>query len=157
MNEEIYVRPSYRNLTRGLYGSIFSLLQKPVSVRVESKIVSGSQFQIESETAKTNDDISQLPQPRSLYCRIIGHVHKLNLGDLDQSRAISSGARPFVNYLRAIHSAFVNSGAKQSDRSDLIQAKSETKVPRPFVYISSGAKYDVDKSNAVIICVGKKW
>jgi len=71
------------------------------------------------------------------YILVIGHVHKLNLGDLDQSRAISSDVRPFVNYLRAIHFAFVNSGAKQSDRSDLIPAKSATKVPRPFVYISS--------------------
>ena len=66
-----------------------------------------------------------------------GHVHKLNLSDLDQSRAILSGARPFINYLRAIHYTFVNSGVKQSDRWNLIQAKSATKAPHPFVYISS--------------------
>ena len=36
-----------------------------------------------------------------------GHVHKLNLGDPDQSRAISSGARRFVNYLWPINSAFI--------------------------------------------------
>jgi len=83
---------------------------------------------------------------------VIGCVHKQNLGDLDQSRAISSGARPFVNYLRAIHSTFINSGAKQSDHSDLIQVKSATKVCLHLIR----AKYGVDKSNAVIICSGKK-
>ena len=69
----------------------------------------------------------------------IGHVHKLNLSDLDQSRAISSGAWPFTNYLRAIHYAFVNSGAKQSDYSDLIQVKSA--ICLHFIR----TKYDADK------------
>jgi len=32
---------------------------------------------------------------------------------------------------------FMNSGAKQSDRLDLIGAKSATMAPRPFVYILS--------------------
>ena len=57
-----------------------------------------------------------------------GRVHKLNLADLDQSRAISSGARPFINYLRAIHSVFINSGVKQSEQLDVIQVRSVTKA-----------------------------
>ena len=37
----------------GLYSLVFSLLQKPANVRVESRIVNGSEFQSEgSEVAK---------------------------------------------------------------------------------------------------------
>jgi len=61
MNEFIST-PSYRNLSRDavrppyprLYGSVFSLL--PANVRVESRIVNGSEFQSEGpEMAKLHD------------------------------------------------------------------------------------------------------
>jgi len=39
-----------------LYSSVFSLLQKPANVRVESRIVNGSEFQSEGpEVAKPRD------------------------------------------------------------------------------------------------------
>jgi len=56
---------SYRSLSRGycvstirsvIYSSVFSLLQKPANVRVEPRIVNGSEFQSEGpEAAKLRD------------------------------------------------------------------------------------------------------
>jgi len=88
--------------------------------------------------------------------RFIGYVRKLNLGDLDQCRAISSGARPFINYVRAIpscvHKLWCETvwslGFNPSEKCD----KGSTLICLYFIR----AKYGMDKSNAVIICSGKK-
>ena len=52
------------------------------------------------------------------FVQHIGCVHKQNL-----PRAISSGARPFINYLWAVNSAFINFNAKHSEQLDPLWRK----------------------------------
>jgi len=69
MNDGIYVRPSlieayHEGAVCRLNSSVFSLLQKPANVRVESRIVNGSEFQSERpEVAKLRDPYILSPDP----------------------------------------------------------------------------------------------
>jgi len=73
MNDGIYVRPSLIEAYHEgavcppyarLNSSVFSLLQKPANVRVESRIVNGSEFQSEwPEVAKLRDPYILSPDP----------------------------------------------------------------------------------------------
>ena len=76
----------------------------------------------------------------------IGRVYKQNLIDLDQSRPISSVAnRPFTNYLRAVHSAFIKSGAKTAIDWILIQFENCDKRTTLSCLHFIGVKYHTDQ------------